>query len=69
MKKLAIVIAASVNMLTICMIVVLSFVRYQIDTLDGEFNTNMYDYIPVMLIVAVVITFCIELYIIIKNKE
>ena len=69
MKQLSIIIAVSINMLTVCLIVTLSFIRFQIDTLDGNFTNNMYDYIPVPLIVIVILSFLFELYIIIKKKK
>lgn len=67
MKKLLFIVATSLNVLTLSLITTLSFIRYQIDTVDGNFCVSVNEYIPYSLIVIVVISFFIELFVILKK--
>lgn len=67
MKKLLFILATSLNMLTLSLIITLSYIRYQIDTIDGSNHVDLNRYIPNPLIFGLVISFCVELYVIYKK--
>lgn len=67
MKKLLFIVATSLNVLTLSLIITLSYISYQIDKIDGTFHVSMNRYIPNSLIVMVVISFFIELFFIFKK--
>jgi len=69
MKKMPIIITISMNMLIVSLIVLLSMLRYQVAVISGNYNNNMWSYIPMPLLVIVIVTFAIELYIAIKKED
>lgn len=67
MKKFLFVLATSLNMLTLSIIIMFSYMRYHVAHLSGSYSTYMESYWPYQLIVLLVLSYIIELYVIYKK--
>lgn len=67
MKKLLFVLATSINMLTLSLIIMFSYMRFHVAHLASSCPTKMESYWPYQLIILLVLTYIIELYVIYKK--
>jgi len=66
MKKIAFVLAISINILTLSLIVMLSYLQYYLARLSFPHHSSISEYVPVPLVLLLIASFLLELYIILK---
>lgn len=66
-KQFLIVLTLSVNVLTFCLVIMLSLLGYRVATITGSYSYNIWDYLPVPLIILILASFGIQLYVIFRE--